>query len=137
MTTSRSKKWLLGTAAAVAMLIPFGIACGARADDGALQVPVRTLTYRADGAGAPVQEVRWGRGFYRGPYGYYGGYYGRPADYYPRYYSGYRGGYAPYGDYPYGGYYGPRYYGPGYGGYYGGGYYGGGVRVGRWGVLWR
>jgi hypothetical protein len=94
-------------------------------------VPVRTMTYRAENTErVPVEQVRWGRRYYRN----YGGYYA-PRTYAPRYYSGYGSYYAPYGGYlrAYGpGYYPGRYYGPGYGRYYGGG-----IRFGRAGVYWR
>lgn len=140
MFIARYKKWLLGGAIAIASLIPFG-SSSARGAESASRVPVKTLAYRGDADQPPTHEVRWGRGYYRGPYG---AYYGGPRGYYggPRYYSGYRGYgyggryYAPYDGFYGRGYYGPGYYGPGPG-YYGRGYYGGGVRVGGLGIFWR
>lgn len=134
MRINHYKKMLFGIAVGVASLLPIGTLRAEEAFPVAPNnaVPVRTTTYRSD-ALVPVQEVRWGRGYYGGV-----GYYGGPRGYYaPRYYSGYRGYGAPYGAYYPGRYYGARDgYGPGYGlGY--GGYYGGGVRVGRLGVFWR
>jgi len=115
MSITRLKKWLLGGAIAVATLVPFG-ANSTQAAESTKRVLVKTLNYRSNADQTSTQKVRWGRGYYRTPYG---AYYGGPRGYgVPRYYSAYRGGY----------------YAP-YGGHYGRGYYGGGVRVGGLGVF--
>ena len=108
-------------------------------ESGKLTVSPAVLTSNG-AATAPITEVRWGRGYRRGWYGY--PYRSYNYSYYPRsaYYPGYGYGYG-YGSYPtygysyyrpysyarpyYGGYYYPRYY-TGYRGfsYYTPGFYG-------------